>query len=146
MRRTAAFAAAAALLVSGCADDSERYCEALETEQKTLTELANSSAEGDDVLTPTLESFQRLRDTAPEELEAEWDTVVLAYEALVDAVEEAGIDPAEYRPEDLPDGVSDAEADRLGSVASKLASARVREAGAGIEQHATEVCGVSFAG
>lgn len=149
-RRTAAGAAAGAVLalavLGGCAQDGEQYCEALAEEQQVLTDLADSSDRSGDVITPTLESFQRLRAEAPEELQDEWDTVVVAYEALADAVEQAGIDPAEYRPDDLPDELSDAEAERLGSVASKLVSIRVVEAVAGIEQHADEVCDVRFTG
>jgi hypothetical protein len=146
-RRTAAAALVVLALVSGCSEDGEDYCEAMKEEQKTLTDLADSSSEpGTDLLTPTLESFERLREAAPEELQDEWETVVVAYEALADAVDDAGVDPGEYRPDEPPPGVSAAEAERLAAVASKLASARVVEAVAGIEQHATDVCQVDFAG
>ncbi len=147
-RRTAAAGAVLTLLalLTGCADEREEYCEALAEEKATLNELAESSADGGDVLTPTLESFEELRAVAPEELQDEWETLVVAYEAVVDAVEEAGIDPAEYRPDELPEGVSEAESERLAAVASKLLSPRVREATAGIEQHGREVCDVSFTG
>jgi hypothetical protein len=146
LRRTTAVAGVVLALVvlGGCADEGEQYCEALAEEQENLNELADSSAEGGGTLTPTLEAFERLRTAAPEELRDEWDTLVVAYEALADAVEQAGIDPAEFRPDDLPEGLSEAEADRLASVASKLVSARVVEAVAGIQQHATEVCDVNF--
>ena len=87
-----------------------------------------------------------LRDVAPEELQDEWSTLVPAYEALVDAVEEAGIDPAEYQPDDLPEGLPGSEARRLASVASKLASPRVTQAAAGIQDHADAACGVAFTG
>jgi hypothetical protein len=148
-RRTASLAAllVAVLSVGGCSEDSEDYCPALADEQQTLTDLADSSAKGGvDVLTPTLESFERLRAAAPEELQDEWETVVVAYQALADAVASAGVDPAEYRPDEPPPGLSKADSDRLAAVASKLASARVGEAVAGIEQHAAEVCKVDFAG
>lgn len=149
-RRTAA--AAAALLVSGlflagCSDDGEEYCTALKDEQKTLTDLADASPKGGtDVITPTLEAFERLREAAPDELQDEWETLVVAYQALADAVEEAGIDPADYRPDKPPPGLSKEEEDKLAAVASKLASVRVSEAAAGIEEHAKEVCGVDFTG
>ena len=134
------------LLLAGCADEGEEYCEALAEEQKTLTELADESADGGDVLGPTLESFERLREVAPDELRGEWDTLVAAYQALVDAVEQAGIDPAEYQPDKPPEGLSGAETRRLASVASKLATTRVTQAAAGIQDHATEVCEVDFTG
>ena len=144
-RRTAVAAAVLlATFLSGCSDQGEDYCTALSDEQKTLTDLAQSATKGGDVLTPTLESFERLRAAAPEELQDEWETVVVAYQALADAVEDAGIDPADYDPEKPPPGVSAQDADRLAAVANKLAAPRVGEAVAGIEQHADEVCGVKF--
>lgn len=145
--RWAGTTVAALLVVGGCADQGEQYCETLVEEQQTLTDLADDSAGGDgDVLNPTLESFERLREEAPEELQDEWETLVVAYEALVDAVQRAGIDPAEYRPDELPEGLSRAEQKRLASVADKLRSTRVVEAAGGIQQHASEVCDVDFTG
>ena len=90
-RRTAAAGAVLTVLalLSGCADEREEYCEALAEEKATLNELAESSVDGGDVLTPTLESFEALRAVAPEELQDEWETLVVAYEAVVDAVERA---------------------------------------------------------
>lgn len=143
-RRTALALLLVAAL-SGCADADEEYCGALAEEQETLTELA-SGAGRDDVLTPTLASFERLREAAPEELADEWDTVVFAYRALADAVEAAGVDPGDYRPDRPPPGLSKQEARRLAAVASKVASSRVRQAAGGIEQHAAEVCDVKFTG
>jgi hypothetical protein len=135
----------AASLLAGCASDEESYCEVLAEEQKTLNDLAEQAADAEtDVLTPTLDSFERLRDAAPDELADEWDTVVFAYQALADAVAASGVDPAGYRPGGKPEGLSSAEARRLAAVASKLRSTRVAEAGSGIEDHANEVCGVDF--
>ena len=132
-------------LLTGCSSQEEDYCEVLAEEKQTLTDLAEEAPAAEtDVLTPTLASFERLRDAAPDELADEWDTVVFAYQALADAVAEAGVDPAGYRPGSRPPGLSKAEARALAAVASKLASTRVSEAGAGIEEHANEVCGVDF--
>jgi hypothetical protein len=133
-----------AALLTGCSGEGEDYCEAVAEEQQKLTELADS--ESGDVLTPTLDSFERLRDVSPDELGDEWETVVVAYQALVDAVEETGVDPAEYDPEEPPADLSAEEVDRLAAVASKLASARVAAAISGIEEHAKEVCDVDFTG
>lgn len=144
--RSAALVLAAVVLLGSCADEGEEYCEVLAEEQQTLTKLADDSAEGGDVLTPTLESFARLQETAPDELQDEWDTLAAAYEALVDAVQAAGIEPAEYDPENPPDDLSAKEANRLAAVASKLRSSRVAEAAGGIQDHAREVCEVDFTG
>jgi hypothetical protein len=148
-RRTAVMAIAAltgVLFLGGCGEDGDEYCQTLAEEQKTLTTMADDSAEGSDVLTPTLDSFERLRAVAPEELQGEWDTLTAAYDAVVDTVNAAGIDPAEYDPEDPPADMSAEDAERLAAVASKLSSTRVSEAAAGIQDHAAEVCEVDFKG
>ena len=147
LRRTAVALVLAAAALTGCSSEQEAYCEALADEQATLTDLADDAAEGgEDVLTPTLESYERLRDAAPDELLDEWDTVLGAFESLEDAVQRAGVDPGDYSSEDPPPGLSRAERERLASVASKLASFQVTEATRGIEQHADEVCEVAFDG
>ena len=148
MRRLApALLVLAGVLVAGCSEEGEDYCGALAEEQSTLDDLADrADAGGEDLLTPTVEAFQRLQESAPDELQDEWETVLNAYQAMVDAVAAAGIDPADYTPDDPPAGLSADEEERLASVADKLASLRVSEAAAGIEQHADEVCKVDFTG
>ena len=135
-------------LLSGCGggDSAESaYCSTLKDEKKVLARLADRAGEpGTDVLTPTLESIGRLRKASPRELRDEWDTVYYAWEAMVDAVEEAGVDPADYRPGKTPAGVSADDARRLGEVAAQLDSARVVEASRGLEDHAREVCDVEL--
>jgi hypothetical protein len=151
-RRTAAGLVAllvVPLLLAGCSDagEGDGYCAALTQEKKTLDDLADQAGSGtEDTLTPTVAAFSRLQAAAPDELQDEWETVVVAYQALVDAVQAAGIDPADYDPDHPPAGVSKDEAHRLAAVASKLASARVVAATSGIEEHAQEVCDVDFSG
>lgn len=142
VRRTTA-AVVLLLALVGCSSQEERYCDALEDEESALAEAAESGS--GDVLTPTLASFQRLREAAPEELADEWDTVVRAWESLAEAAEAAGVDPSTYDPEAPPDGVSRDEARRLTDVAEALQSARVVQAAKGIEDHARQACDVDFA-
>jgi hypothetical protein len=130
-------------VLAGCGDAEDSYCEALATERETLTELAGE--ESGDVLTPTLTSFEKLRSEAPDELRDEWDVVLQAYRALADAVDEAGVDPATYDPDEPPPGVTAAQAGRLADAATSLQSSRVLDAGRGIEDHARSVCDVDFA-
>jgi hypothetical protein len=135
-----------AALVGGCGED-DGYCAALEEEQEVLVDLAGRPTEaGGDVLTPTLAAFERLRAEAPEVLADEYDTVVFAYRALAEAVEDAGLAPEDVRPGERPEGLRRAEARRLAAVAHTLATDRVRDAAAGIETHARDACGVELAG
>jgi hypothetical protein len=133
--------------LAACGQDEPDYCTALKSEQRTLTTLADRADQRNgDVLTPTLAAFGRLRDAAPQQLSDEWDTVVFAYRALADAVKEAGVDPAAYRPGKRPAGVTRGEAKHLAGVAAELESPRVIDAVTGIEDQARQVCKVDFRG
>ena len=148
-RSTSALATLVLVLTGGligCSSDpDEAYCEALREEKQQLSELAGQAGEaGSDVLGPTLTSLRTLEDEAPSELEDEYATVVNAWEALLDAVAAAGIDPAEYDREQTLRELDPADARRLRQTADVLASPRVVDASAGIEDHARQVCGVDF--
>ena len=151
-RRRAATATLAAglvsgLLLTGCSDTEADYCQVLEEESSVLSDLAaRSGTPGTDVLTPSLAAIERLRDSAPAELRDEWDTVLNAWSALSEAVADSGIEPEDYRPGEQPEGLTRKEQRRLAEVASKLASPRVVEAAAAVEDHALEVCDVDLGG
>jgi hypothetical protein len=72
--------------------------------------------------------------------------VVFAYQDLVEAIHRAGVDPQGYRPGERPAGLSAQDSRQLAAVAAKLGSPHVTDAVTGIEQHAKEVCHVSFEG
>jgi hypothetical protein len=148
--RRAAAVLVVAFLASGvaaCSDPQDDYCETFLDSRQRLSDLAGQQAEaaqqgseGVDVVTPTLQSFEELRTLAPDELQDEWDTLVFAYRDLAEALESAGVDPADFQdgqpPEDLPPDVRR----ELARVAGKLDSPRVVEAANGVEGHAAQVC------
>ena len=140
LRRTAAVAAVVLLgALPGCSAGGDDYCETWFEEQRKLAEL-DAGAPGTDLVTPVLASYERLDEVAHDELADEYVTLVKAYSALADAIEEAGVDPADYQVDQRPAGVTGAEARQLAAVASKLAAPRVRQAAAGVEDHANQVC------
>lgn len=148
VRRTLASAALAASLLAACGgDEQDGYCAALAEEEPALAELVARAGEpGVDLLTPTLTAYRRLREEAPDGLGDEWDTVVIAHEALADEAAALDVEPGELRFDRRPRGVTAAEFRQLRALADELASARVRDALEGIEDHASQVCDVDFAG
>ena len=144
-RRRAALATAAALLVplTGCATETEEYCETLVDEKERLTELATGEPD-DDVLAATLDTFRDLRQEAPGDLADEWSTLVFAYESLVEAFEAAGVAPGEYDAGSPPPDVTPAQARRIEGAAAELRTPRVMRAAEGVEQHARDVCKVDL--
>jgi hypothetical protein len=134
-----------AATLTGCASQTETYCDTLADRREELTDLAVRSDEpGTEVLEETLAIWRDLHDEAPDDIADEWSTLVFGLEGLVDAFDAAGTDPGEFDPASPPPGVSDAEADRLQDAAAELASPRVATAGEAVEQHARDVCDVDL--
>lgn len=130
---------------TSCASETESYCAELEEQKQTLTDLATGSTDpAGNVLEETLEVFQTLREAAPGDIEDEWSTLVFAYEGLADSFEAAGTTPGEFDPGSPPEGVSDAEAERIEGAAAELRSQRVVKAADGLQQHARDVCKVDL--
>lgn len=150
MARRALLAPGALLLaalagLTGCAGDTDAYCGALEDDQQALTDLAKSSSSPDgNLFADGLTVFKGLRQEAPDDIRDEWDTFYFAWEGVAEAFDAAGIGPQEYRPGERPDGVSETQAQAIEDAAAELGSARVVEAGKGIEQHARDVCKVDL--
>jgi hypothetical protein len=149
----AAAAASVLVLLAGttaCGGDdssSEDYCAALAEEKVALQRLsARADEPGSDALTRSVEVFERLRDAAPAELGDEWTTYVNAWHGLTDALDSAGADASVFRNGKRPDGVDPEAYDAIQDAAGKLTSPPVRDASAGIEQHATDVCDVDLGG
>jgi hypothetical protein len=146
MRMTAfrtALAALAALVLGcvtvGCSEDPyASYCEVVTDNQAELTRILDAG--GPDVLLRALPVFRELAESAPDDIADDWQVVVGGLSGLESALEDAGVDPAAYDPEDLPEGVSDEERDRIAAAAQKLTSDESVAAFAAVEQQARDVC------
>ena len=131
--------------LSACGSRTDDYCSTLRDDQQTLQRLAAGKGEpGTDPVHGTLEVFTSLRDKAPEDVTDEWDTMVYAWQTLADALDRAGVDPSTYRAGSRPPGVTPAQQKAIAQAAAELSSARVLDAGRGIEQHALDVCKVDL--
>lgn len=127
-------------LAAGCAEDDpfEAYCSEVEAQQAGLSEVL---APGDrTALLDALPSFRRLAEKAPEDLRDEWRTVTTRLEALQEALEEAGVDPASYDREAPPAGLDRAERRAIDAAARGLATPEMQAALDGVQQQARDVC------
>lgn len=130
----------------GCSDPTDDYCGALADEQPTLERLSRSAEDAaGGALSDSIAVFERLREAAPDDVRDEWTTFVIAWQELESALERAGLDAGAFGGEP-PEGVAEAELDAVRDAAGKLRSQPVVDAAAGIEQHASDVCGVSLGG
>lgn len=148
VRRAAPVAALGLALtacLTGCASQTDRYCDELRSQKPTLARLAVESGKPErNVLDDTLTVWQDLRAKAPGDIQDEWQTLVFALQGLVDAFHKAGTTPDRYNPASPPPGVSKQDAQLVQDAAAQLASERVRSAGAAVEQHARDVCKVDL--
>jgi hypothetical protein len=136
--RAAAALLAAALLVTGCADQKEKYCDAVEDHQQELGEILGGGSP--DALLKALPIFRDLADEAPEDLRDEWKTVIDAVAGLQEALEDAGVDPATYDRDHPPEGLSQADQDAIDAAARQLTSEETVTALSGVDQQAKDVC------
>ncbi len=139
MIRAAAALVVIALLATGCADQKEKYCDAVEDNQQELGEVLGDGSP--DALLKALPIFEDLADQAPDDLRDEWRTVIDALEGLQRALEDAGVDPATYDRDDPPEGLSQADQDAIDAAASELTSDATVTAFSGVDQQAKDVCG-----
>ena len=127
------------LLVTGCADDRERYCGAVEEHQAELSEQVAGGGPTD--LIGALDVLQSLADEAPEDIQDEWAILIERVTALRDALDEAGVDPAAYDAEQPPADLGASERGRIEQAARDLGSEQTQRALADLEQQALDVCG-----
>jgi hypothetical protein len=148
MRRRLATACAMGLLpflVSCSSSHDDGYCSALKSDRSTILSLSSSATDKDtDYLSRTLTVFTRLQKASPSELRDEWDTLVYAWQNLVDVVRRTGIDPSSYNPKHPPASLSAQDRRDLRDVSAALASPRVLDAVRGITDQAEHACKVNL--
>lgn len=142
MRRLLATTAAllATLPLAGCGEDDPyaAYCAEVAEQQEPLTEALAPG--GPTALIEALPIFEELRAEAPRDLADEWRTIVETVSGLVEALESAGVDPATYDRESPPEGLSDADQDRIDAAARRLTLPATSAALEGVNQQARDVC------
>jgi hypothetical protein len=124
--------------LAGCSEQGDDYCAEVEEHQVALSDIAASGEKG--ALFDALDVYRQLQAEAPGDLSDEWSQVIRRLTALRDAVEDAGVDPATYDPEDPPRDVTAAQRKAIQGAARDLADPSVAEAMEGIEQQALDVC------
>ena len=140
--------AAAVLILSlaaplgGCADQEEKYCDALRQNRTRIDEIINAS--GGDALLEGLPVFRDLADQAPDDLTDEWQTFVNALEGLRDALDDAGVKASEFRDGKIPAFVTGDDRQTIVAAADTLGSPPVVSAVSGIETQGRDVCKVNL--
>lgn len=132
------------VVLCGCSSPQEDYCAAIEDHQDQLVEIAGDAGPG--AVFEALPAYRDLREEAPPDLRDEWTLVVDRLATLDEAFEVADLDPADYDPKDPPADLSGSDREEIEAAARALGAAETREAMAGIEQQARDVCQTELGG
>lgn len=128
----------AAPILAACSSEQETYCNAVEEHQQELSDLVGGDEP--DALLQALAVFENLQDQAPSDISDEWQQVVGRVEALRDAVEAAGVDPATYEREDPSTELDPVDRAAIDAAAAELGSETTLRALQDLDQHARDVC------
>ena len=144
MRRLAAAVLTVLLAASlgACADQEEKYCDALRNDRTRIDEIINSTRS--DALLAGLPLFRDLADEAPDDLTDEWQTFVNALEGLRQALDDAGVKASEFRDGKIPASVTGEDRQSIVAAADTLGSDAVVSAVSGIETQGRDVCKVNL--
>ena len=138
MRRVAVGVLLLPLLLAGCGDDKDAYCDAVSDHQKDLSETLGSGEP--DALLQALDTFQDLADQAPSDISDEWQQVIRSLEALQKALDDAAVDPATYDRDKPPAGLSPDQKKAIDEAATQVGGAETLQALKDIDQQARDVC------
>jgi hypothetical protein len=131
----------AALLLpflAACGSDQDEYCDAVESHQQELSDIVGS---GDpDALLKALDVLEELQDKAPGDITDEWQQVVSRIEALRDALDAAGVDPATYDRDKPPTDLGAEDQAAIDAAAKQLGSGTTLRALQDLDQQARDVC------
>ena len=129
-----------ALALGGCGQDRfEAYCERVEEHQVALTEAVAQG--GPDALLDVLPRLQELSEAAPRDVADEWQQVVGRLEALERALEDAGVDPADYDRAAPPEDLANDERAAIDGAARELVRPTTLGALQAVETQVRDVCG-----
>lgn len=124
-------------LLAGCGR-GRSYCGAVQDHQ---SELGSIVASGDrTALIQALPVFQDLSGKAPADVTADWSLLVTRISALQTALDDAGVDPSSYDPDQPPDGLGAGDRTRIRGAAARLAAADTQQALANVQQEVLDVC------
>lgn len=130
-----------ALTLVGCGGDDDpfaAYCDEVQAQQKPLTEALATS--GPTALINALPSFRKLLDEAPDDIADDWSVLIIAIDGLVEALEEAGVDPATYDRDKPPAEVTDEQRAAIDAAARRLTAPETAIALEAVQQQVRDVC------
>lgn len=146
-RRLVAVLAVGAVLAAagGCGGPEQQragYCAELRGDQARFSAMFGS--DDPTALLDNLPLLDEVAGKAPDDLRDEWQTLLNALHGLDDALDDAGVRPADFRSGKPPAGLTAAQRKAIADAADSLAAPEVVSSASGIEQQARDVCKIQL--
>ncbi|GGF33103.1 hypothetical protein GCM10011519_03220 [Marmoricola endophyticus] len=125
--------------------DKDSYCADLKKDASTFSDLG-----GDNDIQSVIDSFHKLADEAPDEVNADWKVLDGAFVKLESSLKSAGITVEQFDKvrssggKNLPDGVDPAKLQKVTSELQSVDSTKLQTASDNIEKHAKSACKVDL--
>jgi hypothetical protein len=133
-----------ASLLTACSGGTDAYCDTLKETKSDFEDFEAADFSNFDEFTDRVEE---LADDAPDEVKDDWEVLEKAFNEFVDALEEAGLEPADLEAlsnGELPEGVDMEELSGAMESAQAMSGEEFEEATANIEKHAKDECNVDL--
>ncbi len=148
MKRLTSMLAATAFtasLLSGCGGGgTDEYCDTLESTQKNFDDFESADFSNFEEFTDRVDE---LADNAPDEVKDDWKVLADAFNAFVDALDKAGLNPSDLEglaSGELPEGVDMEALTEAMSEAQALGGEEFEKATDAIEKHAKDECNIDL--
>jgi len=148
VKRISTMLAAAVLgasLLTGCGGGgTDAYCDTLEDTQKDFDDFEASDFSNFDEFTDRVDE---LAEDAPDEVKDDWKVLSEAFNAFVEALDKAGLEPADLEglaSGELPEDVDMAALQEAMTEAQALSSEKFTKATESIEKHAKDECDIDL--
>ena len=147
MKRISSMLAATVIgasLLTGCSGGTDAYCDTLEDTQKDFEDFEAADFSNFDEFTDRVEE---LADDAPDEVKDDWKVLADAFKAFVDALDKAGLEPADLEglaSGEIPEGVDMEALTEAMTEAQALGGEEFEKATENIEKHAKDECNIDL--
>ena len=147
MKRISSLLAATVLgagLLTGCGGGTDAYCDTLEDTQKNFEDFEAADFSDFDEFTDRVDE---LADEAPDEVKDDWKVLSEAFNAFVDALDEAGLEPGDLEglaSGEIPEGVDMEALTEAMTEAQALGGEDFEKATDAIEKHAKDECNIDL--
>ena len=126
------------LLVTGCKSDTEKYCDEVKAQQQRLTDIAANPDPAR--IFAVLPPYEALAAKAPDDIKADWATVIDRYQQLQSALSDVDVTPEQYADNKWRQGLTEEQVNGVLRAAAGLADPATREALNSVQQQARDVC------